>query len=557
MRFLFTKIWYGLWTFWSGLRRLVGLIVPFVSKARDFRGSWGPWRWVLRVVLLALVCALLYWLSARVELGRRVPKLRQFGDFWLPIVFLLLVGISWVGWWVYTLLYAEAEESPFPDIDEAWDEAVTALLNARIDPTEVPLFLILGRAAGTEESLFVASKLALAVKGAPARADAPVRVFANRDGIFVTCPGASLLGCHANILRSGDTDFSSGEPNPAFAAAAVLDDPSKTMAPGGRALEVLDVFKRAREQGRGPESLTDEERQEIAEIQAAEKAEEARRRSKSRMLLVRNPAEVERLEARFQHLCRLIVRDRRPFCPVNGILLTIPVAASDTDEDAKATGILCQKDLHTARAVLKVHCPVLAMITDLEQVPGFREFMNRFTESQKGRRVGQRFPYNPDLEGTTLENKLLEVMQWIGQALVPSWVHRLFRIEHPGSDTMDSAVAGNVLLYQFMDSMRERQSRLGRILATGVTPDDSGPLMFGGCYLAGTGSSAREQAFAEGVFQRLLQDQNYVSWTREALAEEEYYTQWTWWGYLGLAVYAVVLALVAVWLVSLMFRNNS
>jgi hypothetical protein len=196
---------------------------------------------------------------------------------------------------------------------------------------------------------------------------------------------------------------------------------------------------------------------------------------------------------------------------------------------------------------LKVHSPVLAVITDLEQVPGFREFMNRFTESQKGRRVGQRFPYNPDPDGTTLENKLMEVMQWIGQALVPSWVHRLFRIEHLGSDTMDSAIADNVLLYKFMDTMRERHSRLRRILAQGVMLDGSGPMMFGGCYLAGTGSNSREQAFAEGVFQRLLQDQNHVSWTQEALAEEDQYTQWTWWGYGALVIYLVVFVLVAAW----------
>jgi hypothetical protein len=550
------KLWFGAWWIGYGIKRLVGLIVPFVLKARDVRGIGATWRWTLRILLLVLITGLLYWVSRRFELGHQVTGAPKLGDFWLPLLFLLVIGISWVGWWVYTLLYAEVEESPFPDVDEAWDEAVNALLNARIDPTEVPMFLVLGRAAGTEEALFAASKLSLAVKGAPARADAPLRVFANRDGIFVTCAGASVLGYHASILRAGDSDFSAGDHNPAYIAPDAIDDPSKTMAPGGRALEVLDVFKRAREQGRGPEGLTEEERLEIAEIQAAERAEEVRRRGKSRMLLVRNSAEVDRLEARFRHVCQLIVRDRRPFCPINGILLTIPAAASDTDEDAKATGTLCQKDLHTAREVLKVHCPVLAVITDLEQMPGFREFMNRFTESQKGRRVGQRFPYNPDLEGTTLETKLMEVTQWVGQALVPSWVHRLFRIEHPGSDTMDAAVAGNTLLYQFMDAMRERQGRLGRILGGGVTPDRAGPMMFGGCYLAGTGANAREQAFAEGVFQRLLQDQNYVSWTQQALAEEDYYAQWTWRLYLGLAVYAVLLAGATAWLVTHILHNR-
>src|SRR5205085_10340970 len=65
---------------------------------------------------------------------------------------------------------------------------------AGIDLTAAPLFLVLGRPAGGEAALFQAAQLQLAVKMAPPRGDAPLHVFANRDGIYVTCAGASLLG---------------------------------------------------------------------------------------------------------------------------------------------------------------------------------------------------------------------------------------------------------------------------------------------------------------------------------------------------------------------------
>ena len=37
----------------------------------------------------------------------------------------------------------------------------------------------------------------------------------------------------------------------------------------------------------------------------------------------------ERYAARLRHLCRLIKRDRLGFCPINGILVLLPVSAAD------------------------------------------------------------------------------------------------------------------------------------------------------------------------------------------------------------------------------------
>src|SRR5205807_2466832 len=99
---------------------------------------------------------------------------------------------------LWDLLGAE-EESSFPDIDEAWDQAVRALSREGISLNDVPLFVVLGKPVGTEEALFTASGLNLSVRGAPHR-DAPVRVYGNRDGVYVTCPGASLTPLLTDLL---------------------------------------------------------------------------------------------------------------------------------------------------------------------------------------------------------------------------------------------------------------------------------------------------------------------------------------------------------------------
>jgi hypothetical protein len=545
----------NLWRrFWSGVRRGIGLILPFFARAKDFRGYGPQFRWFLRIVLFVLVLVLLWWINSHFhkffDLGlgqaptlfRDTPVQIDLKNFWLPILFLLLVAISWIGWWLWSLTQEE-EVSEFPDIDEAWDEALTALHRAGIDVTDPPLFLVLGRSPQNEGPLFDATHFPLLVKQAPPRLNAPLHIYASQDCIFVTCPDASLLGRHAAIL-AGEVEGST--PGSPFAVDGGFD-PNKTLIPQGHALDVQAVLARAREQGRDPQHLTEEENQEIKTILAAAAAEEAQRHGKSRQSILKNAAEVEQLTARLRHLCRLIVRDRRPYCPVNGIMVIAPAAATDTDDDANQTGTLVQKDLNAARDVLQVYCPILMLVGDLEMVPGFAEFIQRFPEAQRQRRVGQRFPYLPDLEPAELEKKLDDVGLWIGHALVPSWVYRLFRVERPGSDTLQNAVQGNVQLYRFLSQMRGRQKRLSRILARGLGGDGSAPPMFGGCYIGGTGRNPKDQAFVEGVFQRLLQDQSFVAWTQAAMAAEKNFYHWTRIGYVSLAVF-VGLLLTAIYL---------
>jgi hypothetical protein len=539
----------ALWNrLWNGLRRAIGLIIPFFSRAKDFRGVSVQMRWFWRALLLVLVLALLYWINLKTELNRtlgKAPVYHPFGltldlkAFWLPILFLLLVAITWIGWWLWSL-FNEEEESAFPDIDQAWEEALVALNRVGIDVTDPPLFLVLGRSPGNENPLFDATHFQLALKQAPPRLDAPLHLYANRDALFVTCPDASLLGRQATILAGEAEGLFAGS---AAGAGAGGYDPNKTLIPQGRALEVQEVLRRAQEEGRDPQHLTEEENQEIRAILAAAAAEEAQRQGKARQSLLKNTAEVERLSARLRHLCRLIVRDRRPYCPVNGIMVILPTAATDTDDDATQTGTLVQRDLAAAREVLQVYCPILTLVGDGETVPGFTEFIQRFPEAQRQRRVGQRFPYLPDLEPAGVEAKLEEAGHWICHSLVPSWVYKLFRVERPGSDSLQHAVQGNVQLYQFLSQMRERQKRLSRVLARGLNTG-GGPPMFGGCYIAGTGRNPPEQAFVEGVFQRLVQDQSFVSWTQQAVAKEASYYRWTRLGYAGLAGFVALLVVL-------------
>ena len=119
-------------------------------------------------------------------------------------------------------------------------------------------------------------------------------------------------------------------------------------------------------------------------------------------------------------------------------------------------------------------------------------------------------------------------IQQIGNRLIPNLVSTLWRIESTsGTAAVAEVVRGNVELYRLLGGVRERQSRLVRVLSRVALPEGGSPTMLGGCYLAGTGADpARGQAFIPGVFRRLIESQDFVSWTPEALAEERSYHTW-------------------------------
>lgn len=537
---------------WNGFRQLLGLVLPFFSKATDLKGMGPQLRRLLHVVLLVTILALAGFINYYFDLDKllRAPGLPWLPRVWLPVLLLLIYVLFWLGWWLWQLLQPQEEASVFPDIDEAWAEAVKSLEQGNIGLTEAPLFLVVGKPAAPEEALFAAAHLNFTVKQSPRRSDAPLHVYANRDGIYVSCGGASLSGRQANILYSesggaGDSAYGGVDSDQAGSSS---EDQFKTVQPGGLMKEMQAVLARAREQGRDPGQLTEEEKREIRGLVAQEEAHRGGRKTGPRPQILRNAEEVERCSARLRHLCRLIVRDRRPYCPANGILFLVPYAGSDSEEDANQTGGAIHQDLANIRAVLRVHVPVFAMICDLEKADGFKEFLERFPQDQRQRRIGQRFPLCPDLPDDKLVPAIDSSVQWIFQTIFHREIYKLFRVESPGREEVNHVVAGNCRLYQLMAQMRERQKRFGRIVSRALVLEASGPPLFGGCYVGATGSDpSTEQGFVAGTFRRLTENQDYVSWTDEALAEEADYHRLTTYGYIGIVVLVLVLVGVGYW----------
>ena len=530
------------------IRSWIGLIFPMFATAADFR-HWPRWMWrTIHVILLIGILIGLYFVNKHFEvpnLLRTRSELLQ--KIYLPLFFLLLYALSWLGYWLYQLLGEEAGAAEFPDIDDAWREARAKMEEKGIGLADAPLYVILGRPAAGDDALFQSADQQIAVR-APAAADVPLRVYAHRDAIFVTCAGASGWGRFAALL-AGEEEATATMPTAAAAAA------DKTIVFGSEAMgisqEHIDELREllSKQQQR---DLTPAERtrlQELAELTRGP-AQPKRRAALS--------AEAQTLGAeRMRFLCKLIRRDRRPWCPVNGLMVLVPWAATDSDDAAKEAAGLLQRDLAAARETLQLRYPTIALVCDLETARGFAEFRKSFTpETLKKGRIGQRLPLVPDVAPADVPGLLERGVQWIGQTVLPAGIVKFLRLEAAAADprkTVSAATGHNRNLYMLLNQVYQRGPRLARILGRGLPggsgqdaadPMDALPL-FAGCYLAGTGRTEQDQAFVPAVVQRLVDGQNSVSWTGPALAEDARYRRWTVYGYMAMVavlVAGVVLA---------------
>ena len=127
----------------KGFKGLGRLFLPMLSKAPAGAKRRPVLQWILRLLILSLILVGLWRLNIFLGLDRYVRAPRNFlRQLWLPLLFLLFYILCWLGWSLWKLVGPDQLTSSFPDIDQAWDEAVVALGQAGIELNEAPLFLI-------------------------------------------------------------------------------------------------------------------------------------------------------------------------------------------------------------------------------------------------------------------------------------------------------------------------------------------------------------------------------------------------------------------------------
>ncbi len=518
-------------------------------------------------------------------------------SIWLPMLFILASILFLLGRQLWGLLGPDPEPLSFPDIDRAWDEAIAAIEQAGIDLSEYPVFLLLGRPELAEPTIFGGGR-PMRVRQAPRRPDAPLRAYADDEAIYITLPGASLLTRWSNILASrhpvttqrttevssaqGPTSFTSSTPENDDDSSEFSDDDLPQLGPVSDDAETQASLSTSipGQITPGPEVLGnlesepinyssesseyhsillgDSERFSNTEAfrsgDAFSSSDESEGEAPNRETLLGDSDEVELYLARLRYSARLIGRSRLPYCPVNGVAFLLPLAATDTNSDAKETATLCRLELKAIQESLRLDFPILAVMCDLELLPGGRYMIERVPDAIRDRALGRSFPLVPDLDENEYLNMLERGVEWISSVLFPTIVYNLFADKVPdklhdvGSGRRRESV--NAQLFQLLIDLRRRQRRLTRLLTMGIAAATHRPPMLSGLYLAGTGFDPdREQAFVPGLFRLLIENQNFVSWEPEVLSEEANYQRWTAIGYLTLIVFITITLLLIIPLV--------
>ncbi|WP_165219111.1 type VI secretion protein IcmF/TssM N-terminal domain-containing protein [Aquisphaera insulae] len=483
---------------WEWICYLWGLVFPMFSSQEAAEKAAPAARWIGRACLVGIVLGILWVINQlpAVGLPNLIPNYPKLARIWLPLFALCLYVLLWLGWWLYRILSmeVETEASEFPDIDRAWAQAMEALARAEVRLDATPLYLVLGWTSGTEESFFQAGGIKARVKQVPADKLEPIHVTADRESIWVSCPGASLLGQH-------DPSFVGQADGGGAVLSTMMEDqpdPFKTMGAGLGPGGLEDLLANARK--------------EIDATRAAGRPSQSIDRQK--------------YLARLRHLCRLIRRDRLGFCPINGVLVVLPISAADPRSRPEEIAAACRQDLEEGFETLRIRCPILVLISDLERVPGFSDLTSRLPSAQLNSRMGQRFPLVPDLREDEVPAKVESSVEWVTSSLFGSMVYSLFRVESNRSiDEIAEVLRGNQALFQFLGKVRERKERLARLVRDSIPTLRGEKLMFGGCYFAATGDGDGERAFASGVLNRLVQDQDLVSWTEQAMAIDAGYAR--------------------------------
>jgi hypothetical protein len=544
---------------WLGavFRWLAGAVVPMFVRPISPVGL----AWFLHVVLVVAVGVVLEW-KVQPHLNEFVRATRfNLQLHWVILVFLLGYAILWAAARLWALLAPNQLATDFPDLDDAWAKVNEALTKAGIGIADTPLFLVFGNLPHGFDDLFRALPHGLTVAGAPG-SGAELQVYANRDGIYLTLPGASLLGVqergglatYTDDPDGGSVYHSVGVNQSVGVGASIVASVGASVGGGsiggtfgggsrGRGGPLQEIQRIIRQANAEKRELTDAEKQRVRQLSGSAPEVTAGRSPTSGAVgsVLQNPGLVDEAAARLAHVCGLIAAARWPLCPINGALLAVPMSAAEKDEVAQQWGLVARQDIALAEVVLKLRFPVYVLVGGVESLAGGQVFFERFAADKGGQRLGKGFPLNPEIPTETSGEAVEAAVGWVFNNLLPYWAFKLTRVDTSATaDTRDNAG-----LVRFLAEVRRRGPHLSRLVSRAVVLYGDQLPLFGGCYLTvflqGEPTDAK---FAREFFKKVESAQGSVAWTDDGFAEDAGYRRAAVMGHVALAaIFLGVLAL--------------
>lgn len=463
--------------------------------------------------------------------------------FWCGFVFLLGYAIVRVVLYLMAILGIE-EESDFIDIDRPWEKALMALEDEGIDIDDLPLFLVNGFTPQQEQSVFQESSGIdwLVVSPPTSEENAPLRIFANSNAIFISCTGIGTVSCQQGkvvdgpvggmsagmpIIRgAGNQTQIAGAPGSIMATAragtgtvvgGMNTPPPKSAGSGTAAPAGPPPAPSPAAPPQAPPKATGTLRSiGAAFAQATMSPGGLQRAMKSfsgatsldkgygkKQVAPISDIEAEIGQRRMEHLCSRIRAARAPYCPINGFMQAIPISWAASDDYAKKLAPAVRHDVTTVHSALQLQFPVVIAFSELDSLPGVKEFLVRTERIQRGirnSRAGSRFWPGAEINSQSIELVLEKAMNWFR-----GWIYASF------ADDLSSNE--NQYLFHLLCSIRQRRKALETLLRGSLYQVTDPEMRLSGCYFTATGAGATEQGFIRGVLDRLVEMEEEVAWS--------------------------------------------
>ncbi|MFN5625199.1 MAG: type VI secretion protein IcmF/TssM N-terminal domain-containing protein, partial [Planctomyces sp.] len=488
-------------------RWLVGL-VP--------RSSIGPARYylIIHYTFVAVLTLLLAYFTPELQgVVKLLGANTGLPDFvvrcWYGILFLVVYGLVRNVVWLLSLLGPEGC-SDFPQLEADWREILSALERERLPVDELPLFFVNGLTPEQENNAFEAAFQSM--EGSAWKVIAPpsaskaavIRAYANDEAIYLCTPGVGSTSIQLGKLSRGGQ----GARVEAVGSSGEFSSVTGTMKAGalpfgnarGGPVSQAHLASSGTEQSTAPamQSVASEAApmgtmlpgslQKVMQTVSQFSSNVVKGVGRQRL----DPlSQLELLagQRQLRYLCGLISRSRFPWIGLNGLLQAIPLSWASSADYARSLAPAIRHDIVEIHSAMHLQCPLVAMVTELDDVAGVRDFIIRGERMQPGlrkSRAGSSFPAGAEVSDRHAEWLVDAGLRWFR-----GWSYRAFAEDLDNSE--------NTKLFQMVCELAERREGLTLLLREIFYRTLQPAVRLQGLYFSANGKANTEKGFIHGV----------------------------------------------------------
>ena len=519
------QIWYFIqrlnrW-FWNGLRWLVGLgIKPAKIPAWVYQ--------TIHFLVIALITILLAIFSRQIMgetttiTGSSWIIKNVVNPYFVGVLFLL--GYISIRLIIFVIkLFMMREESEFPDIDAAWAAGLEGLVKGGLDLHSLPVFLITGLTSEQEPFFFSGVRFnADVVAPGPDDKFMPLRIYANRDAIFIVCHGVSAV-----CRQLGVVPVSTSNPSMSQGNVMATLQPGQNVGSGGTLHPVQSAgHEMTLQPGQNLSAGGTLQPGQSAQTLQPGRSSQSSLASPERILPNLSERELFECKRRLRYLCRLVAKARMPFCPINGMLHMVPLGWSRRSDQGVFTSV--QQDVRVVHEQLQLMLPVVCFFSGLNEMGALQEFLERSREVNPRfgpyARAGSHFPMGHPADPPAVKWVVENSVEWFRR-----WIYSAFAkgLSNPS----------NAKLYRMLCELGELQPQLRELISSAFGDTIHGDVIrLSGCYYGGFDSASRRFVFAKDIIDKMINEQDDVAWTHNRMRKDFLLRNWSYILYITIAI---------------------